>query len=316
MNKAMKKVNVIIPTYNGEKYIGEQLESIFAQTYGNIDIYIRDDKSSDNTIEVIKSYMGKEPEGKKLILVDNKNTNWGYVKNVFDTLKLTSKADYYAFCDQDDYWLPEKVERQVKLLEAHSDKTPALCFTAFDFCNSKLEYMRSSTPMKESLNLMDVIFDFKVLNFNIMINNDMRETLYKHLPKDNNGDDIYPKYPDLWMSQIAAGYKALYCVTEPMVKYRRNENAASSFNTNSFSFFIWRFKKLILGDESKLLKKAIRQYVDCYEFSLDENDKKMVNVLTKSSFSNYFRRLFYRGRFRASIKDEVGLRIFWMIGKL
>lgn len=311
-----KKVNVIMPTYNGEQYVGEQIESIFAQTYDNIDIYIRDDKSSDNTIEVIKSYIGKEPVGKKLILADNENTNWGYVRNVFDTLKLTEKADYYAFCDQDDFWLPEKIEKQVEMLEKHGDVTPALCFTAFNFCNSKLEYMRSSTTMREELFLKDVIFDFKVLNFNIMINNALREELFIHLPTDQNGKNFYPKYPDLWMSQIAGGYKALYCVTEPMVKYRRNENAASSFNTNSISFFLWRFKKLILGDESKLLKKAIKQYVECYYFSLDDKDKKMVDVLTKPSFINYFKKVFYPGKFRATFKDEIGLRIFWLIGKL
>lgn len=62
----MKKVNVILPAYNGEKYIGEQIESIFSQTYRNVDIYIRDDNSSDHTVDVIKSYIGMEPDGKRI----------------------------------------------------------------------------------------------------------------------------------------------------------------------------------------------------------------------------------------------------------
>ena len=163
----MKKVNVILPAYQGEEYIGEQIESLLRQTYPYVDIYIRDDHSSDRTVEIIRSYMGKEPEGKRIILIDNNNTNWGYVRNVFDTLRLTEPADFYCFSDQDDVWHDDKIEKCVKLLESKGNELPALCFTGFNYCYSDLSFMKKSISAPDHPELRQVCFDFIALNFSL-----------------------------------------------------------------------------------------------------------------------------------------------------
>ena len=101
IKKDMKsKVVVLMSTYNGEKYIQEQLESILTQTYHNIKIYVRDDGSSDQTLEILKKY---ENENKIILL---KGTNKGFIGSFLTLLKECEEADYYAWCDQDDIWLP------------------------------------------------------------------------------------------------------------------------------------------------------------------------------------------------------------------
>lgn len=268
--KTVKKVNIILPAYNGEKYIGDQIESLLDQTYSNIDIYIRDDRSRDNTVNVIRSYIGKEPVGKKIILIDNNDINWGYVRNVFDTWKLTDPADYYCFCDQDDVWHKDKVEKSVALLESKGTDKPALCFTGFNFCDSELRFMRASDPVPEPLGLRNVCYDFLALNFNIMVNHSFRETFFANLPLDGS----YPNYPDFWMSQVAACYGRLYCLQEATVEYRRQEQAASFSNHNQFSFFLWRFKMFFMSDETKKISKDLNDLFSVYKSVLSESDKK------------------------------------------
>lgn len=307
----MKKVNIVLPAYNGEKYIGAQIESILNQTYDNIDLYIRDDKSKDKTVEIIKSYIGKEPVGKKIILVDNEQTNWGYVKNVFKTLELTGEADYYAFCDQDDVWLPDKIEKQVALLESKGCDKPALCFTGYNFCDSELNYVRPSTYIDGNLTLQNVVYDFIVLNFNILINKALRDVLFQNFPNNE-----YPEYPDFWMSQVAAGFHGLYYLPDKLVNYRRNENASSSFNQNRISFLLWRVKNVLFGNETKRIRKSHCDYYACYKKYLSDEDKKLMEMITIPSLLHYFQKIFYPKRFRIMKNDELGLRVFFALGKL
>ena len=105
-----KLVSVIIPCFNAEKWIAETIESCLKQTYPHIEIIVIDDSSTDNSLEIIKSY-GDKIIWKRL----NKNKGGSYARNRGFAL---SKGEYIQFLDADDLILPEKIERQVKFLEA------------------------------------------------------------------------------------------------------------------------------------------------------------------------------------------------------
>ena len=107
-----KKVAIIMSTYNGEKYIKEQLDSLFNHTYKNIEIYVRDDGSKDKTVEILREY---EKNGKIHLFVKE---NKGFIKSFFECLSFCDDADYYSFCDQDDVWYEDKVERAVNALNS------------------------------------------------------------------------------------------------------------------------------------------------------------------------------------------------------
>lgn len=307
----MKKVNVILPAYNGEQYIGEQIESLLKQTYGNVDIYIRDDHSKDGTLEVIRSYIGREPEGKRIILIDNENTNWGYVRNVFDTWKLTRPADYYCFCDQDDVWHSDKIEKSVKLLESQGDELPALCFTGFYYCDSELNRMRESVSVPDHPDLRRVAYDFLALNFNITVNHAFRDAFFSHLGPDGH----YPDYPDYWMSHAAASYGRLFYLNEKTVEYRRNEKAASYANHSALSLLIWRIRMFFRGKEPQQIARHLKRIRAVFGDVMSENDRRMMDIFTQKTIVNYFRRLFYPRRLRSRFVEEIELRILFMFGK-
>ena len=109
-------VHILLASYNGGKYIREQLDSLLAQTYPNISIYIRDDGSTDNTVSIIQDYIAGNTSSKKIVLLENGGVNLGCPASFYQILKECPPADYYAFCDQDDIWYPDKIKRAVKKL--------------------------------------------------------------------------------------------------------------------------------------------------------------------------------------------------------
>jgi glycosyltransferase involved in cell wall biosynthesis len=98
-------------TFNGEKYIKEQINSILVQLFPDDELIISDDGSTDKTLNIIREF-----DDKRIILVENKNTH-GYVHNFENALKQSS-GDYIFFSDQDDIWLPNKVEMMLPHLKA------------------------------------------------------------------------------------------------------------------------------------------------------------------------------------------------------
>ena len=106
-----EKVDILLATYNGEKYIKEQIESILNQTYKNIQIIISDDCSKDGTRQILKEY-----EKNDKIKVFYQEENLGYVKN-FEFLLKQVESNLYMLSDQDDVWKKEKVEKSVEKIE-------------------------------------------------------------------------------------------------------------------------------------------------------------------------------------------------------
>ena len=102
----MEKIDILLATYNGSKYLSEQIDSLINQTYKNINIIVRDDGSTDNTVEIIEEY---EKKDSRVRLLSDNLGNLGFVRN-FEELMKNSTSEYLMFSDQDDIWYNDKVE--------------------------------------------------------------------------------------------------------------------------------------------------------------------------------------------------------------
>ena len=118
-----EQVAILLATYNGERYLSEQLESLLLQTHQHWTLHVSDDGSSDDTLNILQRY--KADIGTRLNLFHGPKQ--GYAVNFLSmAAKNCITADYFAFCDQDDLWHPDKLERALAWLRQCPEKTPAL----------------------------------------------------------------------------------------------------------------------------------------------------------------------------------------------
>lgn len=212
-------------TYNGEKFIGKQLDSILSQMEGDDELVISDDSSTDKTIDIIKSY-----NDKRIKLYKNQNFN-SPVFNFEHALKLSS-GQYIILSDQDDIWKKNKIETIKKYLNKYdlvlSDANIIDTFgqviseSFYEINNSKKGLFKNLT--KNSYLGCSMAFNRKILE--------------KALPFP---EDI-PMH-DWWIGLIADVYGRIYFIDEKLISYRRHVNNASSTGGKSNYTF---FKKFIL----------------------------------------------------------------------
>jgi glycosyltransferase involved in cell wall biosynthesis len=106
------KVSVVVCTYNGEKFLPQQLNSLISQTYANLEIIISDDHSSDDTVKIAASFQKRDPR----IRIHVNESNLGFNKNFEQAFDL-STGDFIAVCDQDDIWKPNKIKDMMSLFK-------------------------------------------------------------------------------------------------------------------------------------------------------------------------------------------------------
>lgn len=133
-------IEILLSVYNGEKYLQEQIDSILSQTYKDWNLLVRDDGSKDRSLDIIKEYATKYPD--KIRIHTDSFGNVG-VKRSFELLLEASNSEYFMFCDQDDFWLPNKIElsyNQIKLDESSlGSDVPLLVHTDLSIVNQNLE---------------------------------------------------------------------------------------------------------------------------------------------------------------------------------
>lgn len=130
-----KTVDVVMCTYNGERYLREQLDSIIGQTYPIHRLIVQDDRSTDGTVAIVREYAARYP----FISLYVNGRNLGYNLN-FKSAVMRATADFVAISDQDDVWFADKIARQVEAIGGHN-----ICFSAH-VRGSRLEGARRVEP--------------------------------------------------------------------------------------------------------------------------------------------------------------------------
>ena len=199
-------VSVVLGTYNGEKYLAEQLDSILNQTYRPLELVISDDASVDGTRQVLKRY-----ENNPLVRIFYQEKNLGLTKN-FSLVALQAKGELIAFSDQDDIWMRNKIE---KLVEEKGDY-PLV------YSNSLLvdETGRSMKKKLSDLKKMYTGNDSRgyilyscVWGHSMMISKDL---LQKSLPMPDAVNH------DIWITYMAFQHGGIKYIDEVFTHYRRN----------------------------------------------------------------------------------------------
>ena len=305
------KVNVVLATYNGEKFLKRQLDSIVNQTYENIDIYIRDDGSKDNTVAFVEEYIKQNSSGRRIVLLDNGGVNLRCPQSFYEILRRCDQADYYSFCDQDDEWYPGKIAWAVERLEKEDNNEILLYYTACDYYTDKGEFIRRSPKQKEKLELSDVIYYTPGSGFTMVINEKARQEL---LLKVKLGKELH----DRWLIRGAVCFGKVLYDERSSATHIRHEEAVTSGDAGTGNLIKYFVQQEILGPGAKEDKKSLQYFYDTFEERLSLEQKKELSVFTKTGFSipNWFHKVFYSKRLRARTSGEIALRILFVLGRI
>ena len=203
------KTSVVLCTYNGEKYIKDQIYSILNQTQEVDEIIINDDGSTDKTNELIKSIAEKQ----KFIKYYINKKNIGFINNFAEGIKKTN-GDLVFFSDQDDIWLPNKVERIVCEFKKNSNIN--VVFTNASILNSNIKNLWSNYNYDFNHKICSEILKRDFVTGATMCCK--RNFLVKYLPIPNQ------IYHDRWFALAAALTGTLHPIDENLIKYRVHED--------------------------------------------------------------------------------------------
>lgn len=300
-----KKVAVIMSTYNGERFIKEQLDSILNQTYKNIEIVIRDDGSTDDTVRIIKAYQQKY---KNIVLHEGENK--GFIRSFFELLKLAD-ADYYSYADQDDIWLEDKIKLAVDSLEMLDPNVPNMAFGNSDYYDEDMNFIGHSEKNKQ-FSFLKALFACVSQGMTMTVNKKTRDMIIECMPKSCF-------FHDWWTYLLCIGMGSVVYNNETTVKYRRRKENATSEGQGYIRLILWRLKHLLFGDGLRDIKQQMKNYKEYYYFELSPENQKILDLFSYDgdyNLGNVFKKMFYPHRLRNKILDEIMLRIIFLLGVL
>ncbi|MBR3943447.1 MAG: glycosyltransferase family 2 protein, partial [Clostridia bacterium] len=258
-------------TYNGGKYLNEQLDSLFSQTVQDFEILVRDDGSTDNTTDILHQYAKKYPNR---IRININNPPSGNAKDNFFLLMQDASSDYIMFCDQDDCWLPNKIELTLKEMQSLPQNKPALVHTDLTVADENLNTIRKSFYRMQhyehrmKLTLNKALAQNTVTGCTTMINKCLCD-----MAKNTNHKDIIMH--DWWLAAIASAFGNVKAVKQPTILYR--QHGKNSVGAKSFSQSL----RMVKSGEKDLQKSLDKTYVQATQFVLTF-DKKLTEKQKKA----------------------------------
>ena len=209
MNAKIKPtVSVLLSTYNGHRYIRTLVESVLAQENVDVRLVVRDDGSVDDTIEILRSY--HDPRI-KITLGHNIKPAMSYLK----LLRECDDTDYYAYCDQDDFWYPDKLRTAIDALRTIEE--PALFISTYDVCDEKLHTMFTrDMKYEEELRLQDVLLYRAPSACNMVFNHSLRKVM-------NCSNPSFVRMHDYWTLIVTLAHEYMIITdSTPLMKYRQH----------------------------------------------------------------------------------------------
>lgn len=300
----MTKVAVLMVTFNGERYIEEQLTSILNQKLDDdiaLDIYVRDNASTDNTVAILNKY--KKENKIKLKLLENDGPAVSFLALIRETIGY----DYYFLCDQDDYWDEEKV--RISLGRMKNEKVPTMFFSNAELVNEKMETMNCTVYKKEPPHdLMSIACSGGILGCTVAFNSELRKYIL-NIPVKKEQIIMH----DYLLALVCAAMDGRIIYYEkPLVKYRQHGNNVVGVSTSVKSKIIARLKNIYkrndvsISEQTKLVLDSLKDYVsnnNANKLRRIVNYKK--NSLTKLSLALSSQTKYYS--FTGSLSIRLGI---------
>lgn len=282
----MYSVQVLMSTYNGEKYIKRQIDSILAQKDVEINLLIRDDGSKDSTVSIIQEYSNKYPAKVQVKL----GSNIGYKRSFLTLIQSSGEYDYYAFADQDDYWMPDKEISSILTMEEDSFEGAKLAQVNLLATDENLEPL-NPPPAFQLLTIKthDQVYAGDFFQGCLMTwNKNAMKLLKSYVPKGAYSHDH-------WVGKVVYLLGKVYFVNDKKICYTRHGDN-TSMTDDRMGGRLLRLKILFSGNEH-VYDNMGNDLLKGYENILPKHDIKICN-----DFMNYKSNWLAKGRLLLNTK--------------
>lgn len=287
-----EKVAILMATYQGEKYIRQQIDSLLGQTYGRWTAYIHDDGSTDNTKFILEEYSNKYPD--KFVIIEGESC--GGAKNNFLYLMKQVIEPYIMFCDQDDVWDDDKIQVSIDAIKdlerKHREVVPCLLFSDLKVVDENLNIIADSmTEFQKldckSLRTIDIANQNVVTGCTTIINKATLEMSNRYI------DSSKIIMHDWWCAMVAAEFGEISYIDRPLIKYRQHSsNSVGAKDANSPGYVMSKLKRIYDIKESiKHTRLQAEEFSRVYELT-EENPVYLLSTCGEKSRNQ--RRKFYK----------------------
>ena len=266
----METAIILLSTYNGEKYLKEQIDSIFSQKNVEIKLLVRDDGSNDNTLSILHDY--KTCLNDKIEIIEGKNIGWR--KSFFRLLDHASKHyrqyKYFAFSDQDDIWLPNKIERALHMFHSSLDQPSLYCSNLYyykDGVNHGLIRNYSVIPTYKNCLVRN-----HVTGCTIVFNRELLDIIGKNPPQINIAHDY-------WMYMVAQLCGKVIIDDEAFILYRQHDNNQIGFRKGIINVWKRRLSTILQSFKEHERETLAKELLTCLDGKMCLEAKKSVNKI-------------------------------------
>lgn len=300
-------VIVLMSTYNGKDYLSEQLDSLFNQTCLDLSVLVRDDASRDSTVEILKQYKSQHSNMDFYV-----GTNKGPTNSFIDLLKNAPEANYYAFCDQDDVWCPDKVETAVLKLSGKDPNVPLLYCSSLRVVDEQLNFIKimheNAHPSKNN-----ALVQSFATGCTMLFNNKAREVFLQ------NQSTIHVLH-DLWMYHVCMFMGEVVFDNNALILYRQHGTNTIGCKTSFWQRVKTRYVSLktIMNETQTFRSQNAKDFLSCYMNCLSQEDIQLISKLAyyKEGLINRLKLLFSHDIMCDDLSSDFWMRVRIITGRL
>lgn len=299
-----KKICVLMSTYNGDQFLEEQIESILKQKNVKIELLVRDDGSNDKTQSILDKYKNRG----QLSWYNGKDL--GCANSFWDLILNSPNADYYAFADQDDYWLDNKLARAVEILEKKEPKIPLLYFSKKTIVDQELNPIDTEDEPVRGVSLEYSLLKGFAAGCTMVFNKRLLDLLLLYKPK-------VMTMHDSWILKVAGATGEVIYDSKSYILYRQhgNNTIGSTTRLKEFSRHIKRIRQY---RKDTMRSDMAKQLLDNYCTYMSEKDKDYTFLLANIRNSPIHRiKMLFSKYYKTQVsRDIIPFKIFFILGWL
>ena len=297
-----KKVAVLLSTYNGAQYLEEYLDSLASQDRQDITVFVRDDGSSDETLQILKKH--RENSRLTLHMLDS-DAHLGAAQSYLRLLGVAGDSFVtYAFGDQDDIWLPDKLTRAVNKLATIPWDVPGLYCSRLEYVDEKARPLKwSNIPRR--IGFGNAVVENIATGCSTVINQSARALILSRLPNA-------PIMHDWWCYLVVSCFGSVVFDEYPGVKYRQHGGNAIGAPTTSYTELGRRVNRFIYSDSGVFrFSEQAKEFLAAFGDRIPDDQRQILNLAIsgKSIFNDRIRLAKTRKIWRQRKIDDWMIRI-------